>query len=461
MTDGSLGLAWRGIDMRNVGGWMDTLAIIKMRLEKANMPFTVRTLDAPSRDGKSRKDEYLVVDFPNGRNRRTLVVTRHTADLLNEVDFEDWVFLGEFAAILDRKTGQIEAILRSFGTPTIDALLKRLTATVEENQSDQSGVVEAEAAAKAASDESERPLRIKFPGISGRLEAEISPANHALAWLERGFGPRVGTFSLKLKAKGVNRHEDALVLLREFSTSLFFDLDVTHQTSFGLAVSWTVTQKRRDRERAKAVHTRAPRLPRMRYSPEAASLYTYGRSAAGMPLLEFLAYYQVMEFYFSVYSRQELMQRVRQELLDPRFDPNSDSDLARMMGILGGSSKSFLAESEQLRATLRRCVDNDVLAAFIKGSEEMEEFLTGKQEIAGVKPLNFSNKEQKIVDQVADRIYQIRCRIVHSKEDGGPDGAQLLLPFGDEARKLTHYISLARFLAQKVLIAGAKPASWI
>lgn len=438
---------------------MDTVAILKMRLEKANIPFTTKTLDMVGHDGSRLKNEYLVVEFANGRGRRSHVVTSSTAEVLNRTDFEDWVFLGEYAAILDRKTGYIEAILRSYTAP-IDSLLKRLTPLADENPNDQSGV-DAEAAAEEAAGESQQPLRVKFPSISARLEVEIGPATDVLARLERGWVGRGGPFTLKIKAKGVSRHEDALVLLKELSSALFFDLDVTHEMPLALAVSRTVTQIRGDREKARAVHIRAPRLPRTRYSPEAASLYTYGRSAAGMPLLEFLAYYQVMEFFFSVYSRQELMQRVRQELLDPRFDPNSDSDLARMLGILGGSSKSFLAESEQLRATLRRCVDNEALSAFIKESKVMEDFLTGKQEIAGVKPLNFGNKEQKVIDQVADRIYQIRCRIVHSKEDGGPDGAQLLLPFGDEARKLTHYIALARFLAQKVLIAGAKPAPWI
>lgn len=438
---------------------MDAVGILKMRLEKADIPFTAKMLDTVGRDGSKSKEEYLLVDFPNGRSRRSYVVTSSTAEHLNRTDFEDWIFLGEYAATLDKKTGYIEALVRSYAAP-VDAVLKQLTPPAGESPNDQSGV-EAEAAAEEASGGDDQPLRVKLPSLSARLEAEIGPATHVLARLERGYAVRGGPFSLKIRAKGVTRHEDALVLLKELSTALFFDLDVTHEVSLALAVSRTVTQIRRDREKAKAVHSRAPRLPRTRYSPEAASLYTYGRSAAGMPLLEFLAYYQVMEFYFSVYSRQELMQRVRQELLDPRFDPNSDSDLARMLGMLGGSSKSFLAESEQLRATLRRCVDNEVLSAFIKESKEMEDFLTGKQEIAGVKPLNFSNKEQRMVDQVADRIYQIRCRIVHSKEDGGPDGAQLLLPFGDEARKLTHYISLARFLAQKVLIAGAKPASWI
>jgi hypothetical protein len=53
------------------------------------------------------------------------------------------------------------------------------------------------------------------------------------------------------------------------------------------------------------------RLPRTTYDHEPMSLYWYARQARGVPLLEFLAYYQCIEFYFPTYAEAEAQKRVR------------------------------------------------------------------------------------------------------------------------------------------------------
>ena len=54
------------------------------------------------------------------------------------------------------------------------------------------------------------------------------------------------------------------------------------------------------------------------------------------------------------------------------------------------------------------------------------------------------------VRQAADRIYDLRCRIVHSKENHAE--AEALHPFGPEAKRLRHDLHLVRFVAQHVLV---------
>jgi len=439
---------------------MEPLEVIKVRAEKVGFTFRETTVEAYDDSGQIRKEPILELEIPNGRKPRAILIEESVAPIINGADFEYWIFLGEHAAIFNTKTGVIEALLRGYG-PTPGALpyiIQRL-AQWKTEQSAATEEIESE-----ISDGAEKPTRVLFVSESekaNRISAEICSASRELLAAERGsIGFRPRAYSLKISTNGLRGHDQALSFLKDFSTALFLDLDLTRQVTLGLQVSNSVRRIRRRRDRGGEIDKRPLRIPRLQYSQEAASLYTYGRSATGMPLLEFLAYYQVMEFYFPIYSRQELMQRARQELLDPRFDPTNDAHLARMLTLLGGGSKGFLAESEQLRATLRRCADDKGIEEFIKQDPDMEQFLTGKQEIKGVKSLNFNNRDHRLTDQVADRLYQIRCRIVHSKEDGGGAGAELLLPFGEEARKLSMDISLARHLAQKVLIAGANSANW-
>jgi hypothetical protein len=58
-------------------------------------------------------------------------------------------------------------------------------------------------------------------------------------------------------------------------------------------------------------------------------------------------------------------------------------------------------------------------------------------------------------NEVAQRVYEIRNRIVHTKSEH--DDLDPLLPLDPEVDLLRHDIDLVRFLARKVLGASAKP----
>lgn len=63
-----------------------------------------------------------------------------------------------------------------------------------------------------------------------------------------------------------------------------------------------------------------------------------------------------------------------------------------------------------------------------------------------------------IRESAADRIYDVRCRIVHSKESEAYGDA--ILPFSPEADLLAqHDIELVRFIARRVLVAASRPLS--
>ncbi|MFI5491343.1 hypothetical protein [Actinoplanes sp. NPDC051859] len=434
---------------------MEPLDIVKMRAQTATIPVDTHVVRIRSARGETDDHVFMTLDLPNGRIARQCVVTADSAPTVNDSDFEQWDFLGEYSAFLNRKNGNIEALIRNFSGMPLRVAMERL-ATQHASSPDEEKVksvdIGSEQDGKAVD-----TFRVLLTDPSDKLQVEISEADPTLALFESG-SPR--SYSLKIKLNNVPTVGNALAILKELSTAIFVDLDLTHNVVFGLQITRALASNKRQKSRTSRKKVQPPRLPRLKYSAEAASLYSYGRSATGMPLLEFLAYYQVMEFFFPVYSRQELMQRVRHELLDPRFDPNNDSDLARMLNLLASTGRGGLTESDQLRATISRCVDEESLSHFIKDDPDMEEFLTGKQEIKGVRSINFANRDQKLTDQVAHRLYQIRCRIVHTKEDGGPAGSQMMLPFGEEARKMSTDIELARYVAQKVLIAGGRAASW-
>ncbi|HRP76956.1 MAG TPA: hypothetical protein PKZ27_15240, partial [Rhodocyclaceae bacterium] len=110
-----------------------------------------------------------------------------------------------------------------------------------------------------------------------------------------------------------------------------------------------------------------------------------------------------------------------------------------------------------LRATIRECVDQSQIECFLDQNAERAEFFTSKQKGLTQYSINRQNKVIDLINQVSDRIYDIRCKVVHVKSDDGDAELELLLPYTEEAEKLVFDIELVQFLAQKVLICSSMP----
>jgi hypothetical protein len=74
--------------------------------------------------------------------------------------------------------------------------------------------------------------------------------------------------------------------------------------------------------------------------------------------------------------------------------------------------------------------------------------------LKGVVPLQI--EKDNLSDQLADRIYAIRCRIVHAKSDGGHSGEDLLLPTSEESELLWAEIAVLRYVAQQAIFSQSQ-----
>lgn len=128
--------------------------------------------------------------------------------------------------------------------------------------------------------------------------------------------------------------------------------------------------------------------------------------------------------------------------------------LDRLISATAEAHYGIRNELDQLRATLRTCVDDDDLRAYIEAEGQKDHFTRSKQSMEGVQRVNL---KQDLHGQLATRIYQIRNRIVHTKDLDEDSGLELLLPTSDETRSMGPEIMLVRWLAQRAMIHGSKP----
>ncbi|MEU6713745.1 hypothetical protein ABZ897_19895 [Nonomuraea sp. NPDC046802] len=287
---------------------------------------------------------------------------------------------------------------------------------------------------------------------SSRVSCEVSfgTASRRFEVVGDSLGGQGAT--IKIGDVSSHSHDETLRILGQVTGAVFFELDLR----YGLALNIRKARSAGRARRRRAIPSSdVPRMPENQYSERPLSLYWYARSARGMPLLEFLAYYQVLEYHFPTYSHREALERIRHELRDPRFEREDDRHVERILTLasqFGGKGKG--KEREQLKATIHACVTSEQLKEFLEEAPERLEHFTTKR-IIEVSRIDPKSKQSDLRDQISERVYDLRCRIVHSKDDANEHYSEMLLPFSEEADRLGPDIDLVHLLAQKVLIASS------
>jgi hypothetical protein len=262
---------------------------------------------------------------------------------------------------------------------------------------------------------------------------------------------------LKFQGFGYQGVEGAQRLLESVGISVLFELDLTQN----LGASFVTARERliRTPSRRPAVRRQLPQFPQNKYDPEPLQLYMYARDALGMPLLRFLAYYQAIEFFFPRYSEAALRRRVEGLVKHPGFSAHNDRDIGALVAILREArGRGFGSELDQLKETLKQCVEASELRDFISADEEREQLFRDKRSPLTSVTLPLQDKATDLRDHAAARIYDLRCKIVHAKNPD-QERVDLLLPNSPEADLIRHDIALVRLVAERVITASASPLS--
>lgn len=407
---------------------------LKKRCEKAGI------------EVKENKDEYddllYIVKMPAGREKRLLIVTdKEDADNILKINFEKYVFLDQYLAICSYEDGTIEAILEPLSRINTRILYKRLFGIKVEPRSD------------VKYDEDE--ITINQPTEAGSIEIHLGYPTLECQTLV----PNRTNISLKIKGLSFNTHDKALSILDKLASAVLFQIDLAKEVSLALA---------RDARRPLIIKSKSAKkikksdeyhFPTTCYDLEPLSLYWYAKSAVGIPLLQFLAYYQSVEFYFPVYAEVEAKKVMKNVLKDPTFNKYSDSDLTKLLNAIRSKmGKGFESERLMLKATLTECLDVDQLREFLKWEDGFVAFFSSNQckdlSKHKIKP---EYNDAELISSIMERIYEIRCKIVHTKAGDSKANVDLLLPFSKEVENMYYDIELMKYISQQVIIASGSP----
>ena len=98
---------------------------------------------------------------------------------------------------------------------------------------------------------------------------------------------------------------------------------------------------------------------------------------------------------------------------------------------------------------------NEELREYIDADSEMVEYFKSKKaKKISLRTINTANKSNDLISEVSDRIYDIRCRVVHTKSS--EKSYDILIPSASELKYLIYDIQILEMIVKKVLIATCR-----
>jgi hypothetical protein len=382
--------------------------------------------------------QIIFVNMPCGKEKRQIHMSGiERLKKFLDIPFEKYTFLSEYEAICNYADDVIEASIRSLDRMPNQFFWRRILGN-SPNDSENT--------------EQELSLELISPD-DPNVKIRLAKSSNEFQTLYRGARIRPD-LTIQIFGTRSTRHDDALLRLVKLANAFFFQLETNYGVSLSLEKERSLHLRRRVRSNKNSV----PNLifPKYEYDEAAISLYWYGCSAIGMPLLQFLSFYQVLEYYFPAYSQAESKRRIMTILKNPLFRADRDSDIGNLLAAISNKAGGLGDERSQLRATIQECTDSDDLRNFISSVDGMSEFIQKKKGTHS-HPIPLSNTTTDLRNDISERIYQIRCKIVHTKADSGGTAAELLLPFSKEAGELSFDVALIQHIARQALITASTP----
>lgn len=450
----------------------DTRDEILRRVIDADLDYALSPYINLSKDEIEPRLCHFEVFVKSGRNLTSVNVVAENADEFNALPFEQYVAIAPYRTFHFGADDTLEALLTApantaYTFSNIMSLpgIKFFRIDPGNQQVEEElGALEDVAEAVGGVSRAIQALRIRaseytwalpIAGAPNHLSVEVSPMSKTY---EDFVGPTeiptspMSRLTLKIKNLKYTTNDAVRELLEQSSSSILFELDLRFNLVMSLAY------------RGESLPHQPPEIgdedlrpvtfPKVKYARPEKTIYCYGKQAEDAPLLRYLAYYQAIEYFFPMFVHRGTIDRVRNELRSPVFNWSRDQDVERVIRLAtGGMRSGKLSEEQQLLTTLKASLDEDIMREMLdSASDEARTFFGDKNSLTGVPPIKL--QAGSLLEQLAARMYALRCRIVHAK-DSHDVYADPLLPFSEEAGRLKFDLLLTEMISRKVIIAGS------
>jgi hypothetical protein len=191
------------------------------------------------------------------------------------------------------------------------------------------------------------------------------------------------------------------------------------------------------------------------FNSEIIRFYQLGMTST-LPELKFLAYYQVLEYFFASVTMQKLTEAIASQIKDPKFKMSNDQLVHVVQTINNFSNENN--ETRMLKNVLSKFIDETELISFIQLYEDhlklKERPYSKKHDVFGTS-VEIPLETGHCISNVAIHIKETRNALVHSTDRR--EGSVRHVPFTSTTKQIERDIPLIKYLAEKVIVASSTP----
>jgi hypothetical protein len=221
---------------------------------------------------------------------------------------------------------------------------------------------------------------------------------------------------IRITGTGASDHDEARSALLYISDALLFYIDTQHKIPMRIR-SERYLYSEHFKKRVFSGITVKLSPPSATYSSETMAFYWNARMSTTNPVSQYLYFYQVLEQYM----------------------------LPTSVGF---------NEKESLKGLLSTALNSESVYNFLFEDVSRQLFFKESSRHQGISTKSLVPKDRKttLAKAIAERIYDIRCKVVHTKQSSGKE---YLLPLSSAIGDIYHDLSLIEFVAREVILSKA------
>lgn len=201
--------------------------------------------------------------------------------------------------------------------------------------------------------------------------------------------------------------------------------------------------------------------PELKYNEKLVSQY-YMAISSGDAFVKFIGFYHIMEYFFESIYTEELLDKVRSMICDPKFSIKRNKDVSKIVNLIQKKARTNKngfqgTEKESLMLTLKKHIDIESLKDDVSDLESnlIEYYENNPVTFSKGDSIKWGDSNEKIYKNLSNRIYKTRNSLIHSKSDElSTKERGMYKPFVDE-KVLIKEIPLMQCIAEQIIIKTA------
>jgi hypothetical protein len=191
-------------------------------------------------------------------------------------------------------------------------------------------------------------------------------------------------------------------------------------------------------------------FPIRTYNSELVAYYQMAISSESL-ILSFLAFYKILEYFFTGASEHLPHQKIKEHLVAPDFSHTKVTKLRELTKAIRAFDQK-MNEPRMLQTVFEQYIDKEALRKWIEDFEkENPNYFTTERDIFG-KSNRVDTTDMQLFPTVGTRIYQIRNALVHNKEGE----ISRFIPFSGQEKILSNEAPLLRRIVEELITKTGK-----